>query len=214
MNRLSVLTLCSFLTLSLVGFSGGVPHPAFGAQTTANAPSSAYEIDGQHSAVRFKVRHLGIANVTGEFTEFAANLTMEPGDLSTLRTSARIDVASVDTGNETRDADLRSDNFFDAAQHPYIRFKSTGVSDVDGDTFKLAGDLTIQGVTKPIALDAELLGTVPGPGGTERIGIVAAATIDRRDFGLTWNKLTEAGGVIVGHDVKLIIEIEAAQAGV
>lgn len=209
MNRLSLLlAFCSVLTLTLVGFSSAAP------ETTADARPVGYQIDLAHSSVYFKVRHLGIANVTGEFTSFAANLSMEPGDLSTLKTSSRIDAASVDTGNETRDADLRSENFFDVNQHPYIRFSSTGVTDVEGDTFKIAGELKIHGVTKPVVLDAELLGTAQGPGGQERIGIVAETTIDRRDFGLTWNNLTEAGGIIVGHDVKLIIEVEAVRPGV
>ena len=200
---LLLATLCSLLILP--GFTGEVPG------TTEHAAIAGYEVDMAHSTVQFKVRHLGIANVTGEFTSFNANLEMEPGDLSTLRASARIDVASVDTGNETRDADLRSENFFDVENHPYLRFRSSGVPDVSGNSFKLAGELTIHGVTKPVVLEAELLGTAEGPDGSERIGIEASTTIDRRDFGLTWNNLTEAGGVIVGHDVEITIEIEAAR---
>ncbi len=207
MYRLSVfVVLCSMLTLA--GFTDEPP------ETTDGARRAGYEIDMDHSAVRFKVRHLGIANVRGEFTSFAANLSMEPGDLSTLTTAARIDAASVNTGNLTRDADLRSDHFFDVEQHPHIRFTSTGVSDVNGNAFKLAGDLMIHGVTKPVVLDAKLLIAAPGPGGSARLGIEAVTTIDRRDFGLTWNNLTEVGGVIVGHEVEIVLEIEAVRAGV
>jgi polyisoprenoid-binding protein YceI len=171
-----------------------------------------FEIDKAHSTVGFKVRHLGLSNVTGTFSDYMARVEIDPDDLSSTSVAARINVESVDTGNERRDADLRSDNFFDAAQHPQIRFQSTGVTDVDGNAFKLAGDLTIRGVTKPVVLDGELIGVAPGPMGKQRVGIEARTTIDRRDFGLTWNRLTEAGGVIVGHDVTILLDIQAVHS--
>lgn len=206
------MTLLSTLFLSVLMMPTGpavVPT-----ESTDSPPRASYQIDRAHSAVRFKVRHLGIANVRGTFNSFNANLSMEPGDLATLQTRARIDAASVDTDNVQRDEHLRSADFFDVETHPHIRFESTSISDVNGDSFKLEGDLTIRGITKPVALDAELLGSAVGPDGSQRIGIEATTTIDRRDFGLTWNDLTEAGGIIVGHDVEIILEVEAAQAGV
>lgn len=172
-----------------------------------------FDIDKAHTTVGFKVRHLGLSNVTGTFADYAVRFTLDPADLTSMSVAARIEVASVDTGNERRDADLRSDNFFDAEQHPQIRFQSTSVTEVDGNAFKLAGDLTIHGVTKPVVLDGELIGVAPGPMGKQRVGIEAHTTIDRRDFGLTWNRLTEAGGVIAGHEVTIMLDIEAVQAG-
>ena len=207
------MTLFSILFLSSLVFAPTTSADAT-AQLTDGPPRASFEIDMAHSAVRFKVRHLGIANVRGTFDSFAANLSMEPGDLSTLETRARIDVASVDTDNLQRDEHLRSADFFDTETHPHIRFNSTGVTDVSGDSFRLAGDLTIHGVTKPVVLDAKLLGSAQGPDGRQRIGLEATTTIDRRDFGLTWNNLTEAGGIIVGHDVEITLEIEGAQLGV
>lgn len=203
-------TLFSLIPILLVGIllTGFAAHRA-GPPTAERA---VFEIDKSHSTVGFKVRHLGIANVTGTFSDYMARVELDPNDLSSMAVAARINVESVDTGDERRDADLRSDNFFDAAQHPQIRFQSTGVTEVNGNAFKLAGDLTIRGVTKPVVLDGELIGVVPGPMGKQRVGIEARTTIDRRDFGLTWNRLTEAGGVIVGHDVTIILDIEAVQS--
>lgn len=199
-----------FLGLMLTGFAWHAEDPP---SSPSTVKSVMFDIDKAHSTVGFKVRHLGLSNVTGTFSDYAARVELDPSDLSTLSVAARIDVASVDTGNEDRDADLRSDNFFDVEQHPQLRFQSTGVTEVNGNTFKLAGDLTMHGVTKSITLDGELIGVAAGSMGKQRVGIEARATVDRRDYGLTWNRLTEAGGVIVGHDVTIVLDIEAVQAG-
>ncbi len=210
-------TLNRFLPALCIGImlTGFTTHRAAAPDTPAVAPNAepvVFEIDKAHSMVGFKVRHLGISNVTGSFSDYMARVQLDPDDLRSLSVAARIDVASVDTGNEQRDADLRSDNFFDAAAHPQIRFESTGVTEVNGNAFKLAGDLTIHGVTQPVVLDGEVLGVAPGPMGKQRVGIEARTTIDRREFGLTWDRLTEAGGIIAGHDVTIILDIEAVQA--
>lgn len=194
------------LTVALVGV--GLP----GADRPSVEPTM-YEIDKAHTVIGFKVRHLGIANVTGTFSDYSTRIKLDPDDLSTMEAAARIKVASVDTGNERRDADLRSPNFFEAETYPDIRFESTEVIAVNGNEFELAGNLTIHGVTKRVVLEGELIGVAQGPGGKQRVGIEAETTIDRREFGLEWNRLTEAGGVIVGHDVKIFLEIEAVQAG-
>jgi polyisoprenoid-binding protein YceI len=196
------------LALALVGFVGLQP----GAETEASQ-RAVYTIDKSHSSIGFKVRHLGISTVTGTFSDYDVRLEVDPNDLKSMRARARIDVASVYTGNVDRDDDLRSENFFDVETHPEIRFESTGVEAVDGDRFKLAGELTIRGVTKPVVLDGQLLGTTTGPMGKERVGLEATTTIDRRDFDLTWNRLTEAGGVIVGHDVTIMLVMQAVRAG-
>lgn len=204
--RLSPVVL---LAVALAGFSGPQPEHA------DDGPRRAvYEIDKAHSSVGFKVRHLGISHVSGTFADYDVRLELDPNDLESMRARARIDVTSVTTGNMDRDDDLRSENFFDVANHPDIRFTSTGVERVDGNRFKLAGELTIRGVTKPVVLDGELLGTTTGPMGKERVGIEATTTIDRHDFDLTWNKLTEAGGVIVGRDVTIVLTMQAVRASV
>ncbi len=212
------LTSALFVVLTLAGFSQRGAEPP--AEARAEAPAApaafevaAFEIDQAHSTVGFKVRHLGLASVTGTFDDYTARLQLDPADLSTMEVAARIEVESIDTGNERRDGHLRSPDFFEAETHPDIRFESTDVTEVDGNAFKLAGDLTIHGVTRPVVLEGALLGTAEGPGGKQRVGIEAETTIDRRDFGLTWDNLTEAGGVIVGHDVKIFLEIEAVEAG-
>lgn len=204
--RLSPLLL---LAVALVGFTG--PH----VQRGSDAPRRAvYDIDKAHSSVGFKVRHLGISHVSGTFVDYDVRLELDPNDLRSMSARARIDAASVNTGNVDRDDDLRSENFFDTATYPDIRFTSTGVDHVDGNRFKLAGELTIHGVTRPVVLDGELLGTTTGPMGKERVGIEATTTIDRHDFGLTWNRLTEAGGVIVGREVTITLVVQAVRASV
>ncbi|MEP0545825.1 MAG: YceI family protein [Rhodothermales bacterium] len=210
-------TLFRIVPTLLVGIllTGFAAHRTEAPDRPTKPPTSeraVFEIDKAHSMVGFKVRHLGLSNVTGTFSDYMARVELDPTDLSSMSVAARINVASVDTGNERRDADLRSDNFFDAAQHPQIRFQSTGVTDIDGNMFKLAGDLTIRGVTKSVVLDGELIGVATGPMGKQRVGIEARTTIDRRDFGLTWNRLTEAGGVIVGHDVTILLDIQAVHS--
>lgn len=205
LSRLSPVVL---LALALTGFVGSRPGPPDLGQRAV------YEIDKAHSSIGFTVRHLGISKVSGTFSDYNVRLEIDPDDLRSMSARARIDVASVNTGNADRDADLRSENFFDAAVHPEIRFESTGVEEVDGKRFKLAGDLTIRGVTKPVVLDGEILGTTTGPMGKERVGLEASTTIDRRDFDLTWNRLTEAGGVIVGHDVTIVLAVEATRGSV
>jgi len=168
-----------------------------------------YEIDANHSQVGFKIRHMAVATVRGKFHDVKASIVLDPNDVSTLTTEAVISVASIDTENENRDNDLRSDGFFDVAQFPELKFASTGVSDVAEDgSFKLAGLLTIRDVTKEVVLDAEMSGPIVHRG-SERLGFVAETTIDRFDYGLKWNALTEAGGLVAGRDVDIIIEIEA-----
>lgn len=168
---------------------------------------SSWSIDVAHSSISFKVRHLGISNVRGEFLTYDAEVLMDGADLSTLAVDATIETTSIDTGNERRDNHLRSDDFFGAEEFPNMTFTSTGVTEVDGDTFHLAGDLTIRDVTKSIVLEGEFLGTAT-MGDSERAGFEATTTINRKEFNLSWDRLTEAGGFVVGHDVEIILELE------
>jgi len=175
--------------------------------STPSGDPSSWSIDASHSSISFKVRHLGISNVRGEFRAYDAKIMMEGTDLSTLSVNATIQTESVDTGNERRDGHLRSDDFFGAEEFPMITFVSTGVSEVDGDKFHLMGDLTIRDVTQSVVLEGEFLGTAMMRD-TERAGFEAITTVNRKEFNLSWDQLTEAGGLIVGHDVEISLELE------
>ena len=175
----------------------------------AHMMGHSYEIDPNHSQIGFKIRHMAVATVRGKFHDVKASIVLDPSDVSTLATEAVISVASIDTENENRDNDLRSEGFFDVAQFPELTFASTQITDVGEDgSFKLHGLLTIRDVTKEVVLDAEMTGPIVHRG-TERIGFAAETTIDRFEYGLKWNALTEAGGLVAGRDVDIIIEIEA-----
>ena len=184
-----------FASLFLSVFSVPVENP------------SSWSIDGAHSSISFKVRHLGISNVRGEFRDYNAEIMMDGTDLSTLSVNATIETQSVDTGNERRDGHLRSDDFFGSEEFPSITFVSTGVGEVKDNKFHLTGDLTIRDVTKSVTLDSEFLG-LASMGDSERSGFEATATVNRKDFNLTWDRLTEAGGVVVGHDVEIRLELQ------
>ncbi len=172
-------------------------------------PAGTYQIDASHSELGFTVRHTGIAKVRGRFTGVEGTFTVaEP--FSDSRVDVRIDAASVSTGNEQRDAHLTSPDFWDAATKPTWNFVSTGVQG-EGEEFTLLGDLTINGVTRPVELAVEYNGAANGPDGVLRTGFSATGEISRKDFGLTWNVALEGGGLLVGDNVKLGLEIEAVK---
>jgi polyisoprenoid-binding protein YceI len=175
----------------------------------AAAQTQSWTIDPGHSAATFSVRHMVITNVKGEFDGPVGTASFDPKDLSTLRIEATIDARTVNTRNADRDKDLRSDLFFDVAKHPRITFKSRSVSVEGPGKLKVLGDLTIRGVTKPVTL------AVDGPTaeikdiwGNRRIGATAMTTIDRRDFGLVYNRVLEGGGAVVGDQVSISLDIE------
>jgi polyisoprenoid-binding protein YceI len=167
-----------------------------------------FQLDPAHSSIQFQVRHLGISKVRGEFTDFDASFSYEPGKPASWQAEATIQATSIDTQNEQRDTHLRSPDFFDVAEYPTITFKSTGIEMTGENTARLKGNLTIRGVTKPVVLDLETSGTIVDPWGNTRAGFSASGTINRQDFGLTWNKVLETGGLVVGNDVGIAIEIE------
>ena len=171
------------------------------------AQAATYKIDADHTAVSFKIRHL-LSNTQGRFNQFEGSFDYEPGKPEAWKTSATIQVASIDTNVEKRDDHLRSADFFDAAQFPTITFKSTNVTDAADTTAKLHGLLTIHGVEKPVVLDLEIWGVVKDPWGNTRAGFTAVTKIDRKDFGLNWNELLETGQVLVGEEVFITIEVE------
>lgn len=159
------------------------------------------KIDKDHSEVQFSVSHMVIARTKGQFTEFNATVVVEEDQLVSVK--AEIPVSSIDTGNKKRDEHLRSDDFFDAEQHPAITFEST-----ESKEGKMHGNLTIKGITKDVALDLEFLGPVVDPWGNTRYGLNLSGEIDRTEFGLTWNAAMETGGVVVGDTVRLAISVE------
>ncbi len=173
-------------------------------------PGVVYEIDVAHSQIAFKVRHLGISTVKGNFKTFDATLSVGD-DPTTLETTATIAATSVDTGVDRRDNHLRSPDFFEVEKYPEITFKSTGIKNVDGGNFTLVGDLTIRGVTKAVELDAEMRGPATLMK-KQRVGFSASGKINRTDYGLTWNRAIETGGFVVGEEVTLEIEVEAIAA--
>ena len=172
-------------------------------------PAGTYAIDAAHSGAEFSVRHLGISTVTGRFGDVVGTVTVADGAVDA---TAEIDASTINTGNADRDGHLQSPDFFDVAQYPTITFTSTGVRAGEGDAFTLVGDLTMHGVTRPVELDAEYLGTSTMRG-TRKIGFTATGEIDRRDWGLTWDQTNEVGEVIVSDEVTLTIAIQADAQG-
>jgi polyisoprenoid-binding protein YceI len=162
-------------------------------------------LDPTHSEVQFKVKHLMITNVTGQFKVLSAEAQTTDQGFDHTQVAFSIDVNSIDTGNEQRDGHLRSGDFFDAEKYPAIAFNSTGYN---ASTGKIKGDLTVRDVTKPVEFDVEFSGTNKDPWGNEKAGFSINGKINRNDFGLTWNAALESGGVLVSEDVKLQAEIQ------
>ena len=178
------------------------------ATVPALAQTATWTIDPNHSTAQFSVRHLGISNVRGNFTKVAGTVVLNEKDISQSQVSASIDVSSVDTRVEMRDKDLRSPNFFDVEKYPTIEFKSKKVVS-DGGKLQLIGDLTIHGTTREVTLDVD--GPTPemtDPWGNPRRGISATTAINRKDFGLLYNKLLGTGEAMVGDNVKIQIDAE------
>ncbi len=166
------------------------------------------KIDPQHSTVGFRVRHL-FSTVSGRFNEFSGSFEYVADNPSASTVKVTIQAASVDTNVAARDKDLRSKRFFDVEKHPTLEFESDAITDVSGSKGKIKGRLTIHGVTREVVLDAEFLGKSKDPWGNEHFGFHARTTISREDFGMTWNEVIEAGGVLVGDEVEIILDISA-----
>ncbi len=167
-----------------------------------------YQIDFSHSHILFSVRHMMLSKTRGEFQKFSGTLDLDEANPAASKVDIEIDAASINTRDEKRDEHLRSADFFDVANYPNLTFKSTRV-EVLGDTKgKLHGDLTIRGITKPVVLDVELTGRSKSPWGTENLGFEAHTKINRKDWGLEWNVALETGGVLVGEEIAIDIELE------
>ena len=172
----------------------------------AAAAQDLYTIDPNHSNVAFKVRHL-VSKVGGEFTDFEGTITADFNNLDVSGVQFSIQAASLDTRNEDRDGHLRSADFFDIEKFPKITFTSTKVTKIDNDSFAVAGTLTLHGVSKPITLTVDYLGEMAAMGGV-RAGYELSTTIDRKDFGVSWNRALDSGGLILGDEVEVNINLE------
>lgn len=168
-------------------------------------------IDTAHSEIGFKVKHLVVSTVSGKFTSFEGSIESGKDDFSDAKISFSADVDSIHTGNEQRDGHLKSADFFDAANHPKISFVSTAVDYKGGSDYKVTGDLTIRGIAKPIVLDVEFGGTQPNFQGQTVAGFEITGKINRQDYGLKWSAVTEAGGIVVSDDVRLVLNVEAVK---
>ncbi|MGC8751129.1 YceI family protein [Hydrotalea sp.] len=167
-----------------------------------------YKIDAAHSEVAFKVKHLMIASVTGQFKEFDGSMTAEKADFTDASIDFEALVNSITTGNDQRDGHLKSDDFFAAEKYPKLTFKSTAIQKLDEETYNLTGNLTIRDVTKPVTLKVTYGGQIIDPWGQTKLGFEIEGKINRKDFGLTWSATTETGGIVVSDEVKLHLNIE------
>ncbi len=173
-------------------------------------PTGTWTVDPSHSKVGFAVKHMGIATVRGEFTEFEGSLQIGE-DLSTARAYGTVRVQSVDTNEPQRDEHLRSPDFFDAAQYPELRFESTSIEALDDEEFRITGKLTIHGVTNDIVLHAEVQGTDIDPWGNERVGLEVTGQLSRGDYDMKFNQALGSGNVLVADKVKLALDISAVR---
>jgi polyisoprenoid-binding protein YceI len=171
-----------------------------------------WNIDASHSNLQFSVRHLVITKVRGAFRSYRGTLELDDNDdLALARVDVSIDAASIDTAEPKRDEHLRSSDFLDVAAHPTLQFQSRSIIR-EGARYRVTGDLTIRGVTRSVVLDAEFQGRGRDPWGGQRAAFSAKTSIDREDFGLTWNQALEAGGVLVGTKIEIEIEVQAVKA--
>ena len=172
---------------------------------------SNWNLDPAHSEIEFAVRHMMVTTVRGQFHKFAVTTNFDEAHPELSTVEAHIDASSIDTGVEGRDTHLRSADFLDTADYPELAFRSTAI-ERSGEGYKIDGDLTIRGQTRPVTLDAEIGGVVPNMQGGRRAGFSASTKISRKAWGLTWNGALESGGVLVGDDIKITMDLAAVQA--
>ena len=172
------------------------------------AYADTYAIDKDHSQVGFKIKHLAISTVPGTFSEFSGTFDFDPKNVAAAKVDATIAVSSVNTNQAKRDNHLRDADFFDVLKFPEMKFVSKKVTPVDADSFKVVGELTIRDVTKPVTLDVEFGGAAKDPWGNDRAAFTATTKFNRKDWGMQWNKALETGGLLVGEDVHVTLEIE------
>ena len=197
-----ISTMLAFALMALIVLPGA------SLDTDPTKPAlTKFVADKAHSQIGFKVRHLGITNVNGNFGDYETEVMLDANDLSTLTAKATVQIGSISTGIDRRDGHLKSDDFFNAEKYPVMTFVSKEVRNIDGSEFELVGDLTIRDVTKEVVLEAEFLG-MGSMGDTNKAGFEAETTINRFDYNLKWDRVTEAGGLVVSENVKIILDLE------
>jgi polyisoprenoid-binding protein YceI len=200
------LTLLAALALAFAPAAPpSVPSPA---SVSRPAQPAAYTIDPAHTNVGFRIRHMGVAFVEGEFDTFEGTITYDPADVAATRAEVTVQTASIDTDVQQRDDHLRSADFFEVETYPTMTFTATRAQPTGQNTFRLIGDLTIKGVTREVAFDVEAAGPIPIENG-QRVGFYATTEVDRRDFGITWGGDLPGGIPAVGHRVQLVLDVEA-----
>lgn len=180
------------------------------ASTVTSVPTGTWNVDPSHSVVQFSVKHMGIATVKGQFNEFQGSLVI--GEDGTASATGTVEIASVDTREAQRDEHLKSADFFGAETNPQITFASTAIEPVDEESFKITGDITINGITKPITLDATVEGTDTDPWGNLRVGLSVTGQLNRSEFEMKFNQALGSGNVLVSDKVKLALDISAVKA--
>ena len=187
---------------------------AVGFSLPASATTSTWQIDPQHSSAQFAVRHMAISTVRGAFSKITGTLVLDDQDVTKSTIEVSIDVSTVDTREPDRDKDLRSDRFFDVAHFPTMTFKSKKVEQAGAGKLKVTGDLTIRGTTKEVVLEVDgPSAPVRDPWGNQRTAATATAKVNRQDFGVKWNAKLDNGGVVVGDDVNITVDVELIQRG-
>ncbi len=194
----------AFAALALVSLA------AVAADTAAPAAGATYNVDPVHSSVAFKIRHL-VSKVSGNFKDFSATITGDPKDPAGAAVSLTIKAASINTENPQRDKHLNSPDFFDTAKFPEITFKSTKITPKGGDKYDVTGNFTMHGVTKEIVVPVTFGGMMKDPWGNERAGFSIQMTLNRKDYGVVWNKILDQGGTMIGDDVDVSIDLEAVK---
>jgi polyisoprenoid-binding protein YceI len=192
----------TFLAAALFAMAPGLTLPAAAADT--------YAVDKTHSEVLFSVKHL-VSRVSGQFQDFAGTILIDRAKPEASSAEFTIKATSISTKETRRDDHLRSPDFFDVAKFPEITFKSTKVTPKEKDAFEVTGDLTMHGVTKPVVLAVGFLGDIKDQMGNDKAGFEATTTLNRKDFGILWNKALDQGGYVLGDDVKIVINLEAAK---
>ena len=171
----------------------------------------AWTLDTAHTTLGFEARHMGLTKVRGQFDSFRGEVEGDPADIATARGRIEVDTASIDTGNEDRDAHLRSPDFFDVAKYPTITFASTSIARTSPTTGVITGDLTMHGVTGELTLQAEITGTEQDPYGNDRVGLEVTGELDRGEYGMSFNQVLGSGNALVSDKVKLHLDISAVK---
>jgi polyisoprenoid-binding protein YceI len=182
------------------------------ATTTTGTTQSTWTIDPDHTQVWFAVKHMMFATVKGQFPGLSGEIRLDESDAANTAIEVSIDAASIDTRSAQRDEHLRSADFFDVGNHPHLTFVSRRVESLGGSKYSITGDLTIRGTTREVVLAVEETGRGTDPWGQQKLGFTASTSIDRKDYGLTWNQALEAGGVLVSDEVKISIDGQAIRS--